>query len=75
VEELAKIVQGLLALALLADDDVGPQPVQRVFIVEIDPSPPGFPGMRSEIELRSCIGGVLQIAPSASRSMVEGGGG
>ena len=75
VEELAKIIQRFLAFALLADGDVNPQPVQRVFFVEVDAATPGFPRMRSEIKLRGCIGSVLQVAPGASRSVVEGSGG
>src|ERR1035438_800978 len=75
VEELAKIIQRFLAHALLADNDIGPQPVQKVFIVEVDATPPGLPGMRGEIKLRSRVGRILQIAPRAPGSVVEGGGG
>src|SRR5205807_10590796 len=75
VEEPAEIVQRFLACALLADDDLGPQPVQQIFFVEIYTTPPGVPSLRREIELWSGIGGVLQVAPGAAGSMVERGGG
>src|SRR5580704_9339987 len=35
VEELTEIVDGFRALALLTDNDINPEPVQRVFVVEI----------------------------------------
>src|SRR5579863_9593899 len=63
VKEVAEIVDRFRALALLADDDIDPKPVERVFIVEIGAAAPGVPGLRSEIKLRSGVGGVLQVAP------------
>ena len=68
VEEFAEIVDGLRAFGLLADDDVGPEPVQRVFVIEIGAAAPRFPGSRSEIKLRRGVGGVLQVAPFAAGS-------
>src|SRR5579864_3475655 len=35
VEEMAEIIDRFLAFALLANDDVDPKPVQRIFIVEV----------------------------------------
>src|SRR5271170_351332 len=75
VEEMAKVVEGFRALALLAEDDVDPQPIQSVFVVEVGAATPGFPGMRREIKLRSIIRGVLQVAPGSARSVIESGGG
>src|ERR1700688_4140363 len=75
MEEMAEIVDGFLAFALLADDDVAPKPVQRVFIVEIGSAAPGVPCLRREIKFRSSVGGVLQVAPGAARSMVQVSGG
>ncbi len=74
MEEVAEIVQRFLAFALLADDDVGPQPIQEIFFVEIYTTPPGVPGLRREIKLRSGIGRILQVAPGAAGSMVERSG-
>src|SRR5579872_1894680 len=71
VEKMAEIVNALRAFALLADDDIHPQPVERILIVKIDASPPGVPGLRSEIKFRRGIGGILQIAPGAAGGMVE----
>src|SRR5882672_9387196 len=71
---MAEIVQGFLAFALLADDDVGPKPGQQALIVEVDSAPPGLPRLRREIKLRSGIGGILQVAPGASRSVIESSG-
>ena len=75
MEEVAEIVDRLCALGLLADDDVDPEPVQSVFVVEIGAAAPGFPGSRREIKLRGGVGGVLQVAPFAAGSVIESGGG
>ena len=40
MEKLAEVIQGFLAMRLLANDGVGPQPVQHIFIVIIERSPP-----------------------------------
>ena len=74
VKEMAEVVDGLLALALLPDDDVDPEPVQRVFIVEVGAAAPGVPRLRREIKLRGGVGGVLQVAPLAAGKVVELGG-
>src|ERR1051326_1032203 len=66
VEEVAEIVDRLLAFALLADDYVDPEPVQRVFAVEVGAATPGIPRLGREIELRGRVGGVLQVAPLAA---------
>src|SRR5260370_30377636 len=68
VEEVAEIVQRFLAFALLADDDVGPQPVQQIFFVEIYTTPPGGPALRREINVRGRIGRIPQAGagPAAS---------
>ena len=60
-----------MAMALLADDDIGPEPVQRVFFVEIRSAPPRVPGLGSEVKLWRGIGGVLQVAPLAARKVIE----
>ena len=65
----------LRAFGLLADDDVDPEPVQRVFVVEIGAAAPRLPGARRKIKLRSGVGGVLQVAPFAAGKVIEGGGG
>ena len=65
----------LRAFGLLADDDVDPEPVQRVFVVEIGAAAPGFPGAGREIKFGGGVGGVLQVAPFAAGNVIEGGGG
>src|SRR5205807_963770 len=70
--KLAEVVERLLALALLADDHIRPQPVERVFIVKIDAAPPGMPCPLRKIKLRSRIGCVLQVAPFTPRKVIEG---
>src|SRR6185503_788464 len=60
VEEVAEIVDRLLALGLLANDGVGPQPVEFTFLIEIRASAPRLPLMRSEVEFGSKVRGVLQ---------------
>src|SRR5579872_6653734 len=71
VEEVAEIVDRLLSFALLPDDYVDPEPVQRVFAVEIGAAAPGIPRLGREIELGRSIGRVLQIAPLAAGKVVE----
>src|SRR5207245_11262533 len=52
MEKTTEIVHGFLALGLLPDDHVHPQPVQNIFLVVIERPPPGLPlvrrGLRSE---------------------------
>src|SRR5579859_28836 len=72
---MAEIVDRLLAFALLADDYVDPEPVQRIFAVEVGAAAPGIPRLGREIELRRRIRGVLQIAPLAAWQVIELGGG
>src|ERR1700693_1437736 len=72
---MAEIIDGFFSLALLADGYIHPQPVQRVFIVEIDTAPPGMPGLWRKIKLRSGAGCVLQVSPRAPRSVIERGRG
>jgi hypothetical protein len=40
MKELAEIVERFLVFALLPDDNVGPQPAQSAFIVEIRAAAP-----------------------------------
>ena len=71
VEEMAEIVNRLRAFGLLADDDIDPQPIERVFVIEIGAAAPRGPGLRREIKLRRRVGGVLQITPGAAGEMIE----
>ena len=59
-----------MPMALLADDDIGPEPVQRVFFVEIRSAPPRVPRLRGKIKLRGRVRGVLQVAPLAARKVI-----
>src|SRR5712672_2988042 len=72
---MTEVVNGLLVLALLPDDDVDPEPVERVFVIKIRSAPPGMPGIRRKIKLGSRVGRVLQVAPGTPGSVVERGGG
>src|SRR5579864_3787870 len=74
MKQPAEIVEGLRALGLLANNRVRPEPVEFAFIVEINGPPPRFPLMRSVIQLRGIVRGILQVAPGFSRTMVEAGG-
>ena len=37
MEEMTEIIQRLRAVTLLANNDVGPEPVQSAFVVKISP--------------------------------------
>src|SRR5260370_18221967 len=71
MKKLAKIVQALCSSALLPDNDIGPEPVQRSFIVEIRASTPRPPGGKREIKLGCGGRPILQDPPVASPSMVQ----
>src|SRR5215467_6610799 len=73
VEKVAEIVDRFLALALLTNNDIDPQPVERAFIVEIGTTAPRVPLLRREIKLGSGVGGVLQVAPGSARNAIERG--
>ena len=68
---MTEIIQRLRAVTLLANNDVGPEPVQSAFVVKIDPAAPGVPGLGSEIKLRRSVGGVLQVAPGAAGCVIH----
>ena len=68
---MAEIVNRLLALALLTNNHVHPQPVQGVFAIEVCTASPGVPRLGSEIKLRRGVGSVLQIAPLPPGKVIE----
>src|SRR5580704_17896081 len=46
MKNVAKVIHGLLAIGLLSDDRIGPEPVQFIFLVVIERTTPGIPFMR-----------------------------
>src|SRR5271165_2650141 len=56
---------------LLPYDDIDPEPVEHVFVIIIYRATPIFPGFGSKLHAGNAIGGILQIAPDAARTMIE----
>src|SRR4029077_12721523 len=71
VQNMAKVIDGLLAIGLLPDDRVRPQPVQFILLVVVEGAAPRFPLMRRFLHTWNAIRCVLQVAPRASGTMIE----
>jgi len=75
MEDVAEIVHRLLSLGLLPDNRVRFQPDQKAFRIVIHATTPAFELRQRAVKKLRCIGGILQGTPSASRRVVQRGGG
>src|SRR6266480_2949686 len=66
VEEMAEIVDRFLALRLLTNDRIYPQPIQDIFVVVIQRTSPGIPLAGRTLHSGHTVGSILQIAPDAA---------
>src|SRR6266446_2913165 len=66
VKEMAKIVDRFLALSLLPNDRIHPQPIQDIFVVIIQRTSPGIPLAGRSLHRGHTVGRVLQIAPDTA---------
>src|SRR5215469_15620191 len=71
MEEMAKIIQSLLAVAHPADRGFHIKPDQEAFRIEVHTAPPAFEFRSSAIENLGSIGGVLKWPPTAPRSVIQ----
>ena len=62
-------------MSLLPDDGIHPKPVELVLVVVIERATPGFPLVRRVLHRGHAVGSVLQVAPGASRTVIQIGGG
>src|SRR5690349_5524242 len=71
IKRPAKIVQGLPAVCLFADDRIRLQPYQQPFVVKIHSAPQRLPIASRLIEKLSGHGCVGQRSPLTTRTVVE----
>src|SRR2546425_12030244 len=71
VERPAKIIKGLRATALLADDRVGFEPDQIALIIEVGAPPVRFPIRTPVVEDLRLIGAILKRPPLTSGPIIQ----